>query len=153
MRKDLKSFAPEDVHPPPGFVWTRFAPLSHPAQARALLNAAYAKGGGAVRDWETWWRETEADPEYEPSLCFVAVEQRTGALAAFAQCWSSGFIKDITVADAHRGQGLGGALMRRIFQAFKARGCDHVDLKVEVDNPSGAVAFYKRLGMRVVERL
>lgn len=150
MRKDLTSIAPEDIRPPFGFAWTPFDPVLHPAPARALLNAAYTRGGGTVCDWETWWREIEADPEYEPGLCFVAVEQQTGAMAAFAPCWSPGFIKDIAAAEAHRGQGLGGALMRRIFQTFKARGCSHIDLKVEIDNPSGAVSFYKGLGMRVI---
>ncbi len=138
---------------PAGFLWTAFEPSTHPPLARDLLNRAYADGGAAVRAGRDWWRETEADPEYDPKLCFIAVEAGSGRLAAFAQCWTSGFIKDIAVADTHRGKGLGAALMRRIFQTFQARGCAHVDLKVQVDNPSGAVHFYKSLGMTVVEEL
>jgi ribosomal protein S18 acetylase RimI-like enzyme len=151
MRKDLASIAAEESAPPTGFAWASFDPVRHPEPARALLNAAYQNGGGPHLEWEGWWRDLETDPEYDPALCFIAVDTASGALAAFAQCWSSGFVKDIAVAKAHRRAGLGRALMQRIFQTFKARSCPHVDLKVEADNPSGAVSFYKGLGMQAIE--
>jgi len=46
-----------------------------------------------------------------------------------------------------RGRGVGLALMAEIFAAFHGRGATTVELKVEADNPSGAVRFYERLGM------
>ena len=42
------------------------------------------------------------------------------------------------------------ALLRRVFWEFQRRGLKHVDLKVELDNPTGAVRLYKELGMREV---
>ena len=60
-------------------------------------------------------------------------------------------MKDIAVAAHRRGQGVGAALMGAIFQAFLLRGLDAVTLKVTADNPTGAPAFYERLGMTRVD--
>lgn len=68
----------------------------------------------------------------------------------FAQCWTSAFIKDIAVSHDWRGKGVGRALMAEVFTLFKARGASAVTLKVEADNPSGAVRFYQALGMTAV---
>ena len=118
--------------------------------ARALLNDAYRKGGGAVEDFGAWWPALQSDSEFDPALCFVALDKETGVMAAFAQCWTSGFIKDIAVAAPWRRKALGRALMHRIFQAFKSRGAAQVELKVQADNPHGALAFYASLGMQAV---
>ncbi|MCC5996675.1 MAG: GNAT family N-acetyltransferase [Oceanicaulis sp.] len=137
--------------PPPGVVWALFDAALHAQAARVLLNDAYREGGGAVEDFETWWPVLLGDSEFDPALCFVALGKEDGAMAAFAQCWTSGYVKDIAVAVRWRRKALGRALMRRIFQAFKSRGVGQVELKVEADNPHGALAFYESLGMQAVE--
>lgn len=132
---------------PAGIAPTGFQPHRHARAARTLLNDAYRDGGGDVLAFEAWWPALSADPEYRPDLCFVALDARTGTLAGFAQCWSLGFVKDIAVMPAWRRHGLGRALMQQIFRTFQARGIFEVDLKLAADNPSGAAAFYARLGM------
>ncbi|WP_417491790.1 GNAT family N-acetyltransferase [Maricaulis sp.] len=132
---------------PDGLVLSRFEPQRHARAARALLNDAYAGGGGDVLAFETWWPALTADPEYRPELCFVAIDSATGALAGFAQCWSLGFVKDIAVAVPWRGRGLGRAMMTEIFRSFQLLGVTELDLKVAADNPSQALGFYQRLGM------
>jgi ribosomal protein S18 acetylase RimI-like enzyme len=92
----------------------------------------------------------EDDAEFEPALCFTLTETATSALAGFAQCWSSGFVKDIGVRPDLRRHGLGRALMAEIFRTFQARGIGEIRLKVHADNPSGAPAFYRALGMTEV---
>jgi ribosomal protein S18 acetylase RimI-like enzyme len=134
--------------PPPGVVWVDFDAAQHAQAARALLNDAYRKGGGAVEDFGAWWPALMSDSEFDPALCFVALDKEDGVIAAFAQCWTSGFVKDIAVAAPWRRKGLGRALMHRIFQAFKSRGAAQVELKVQADNPHGALAFYASLGMQ-----
>ena len=135
---------------PAGFELVAFSEAAHARPARALLNAVYADGGGDVLAFEDWWPALSADEEFDPMLCLPVIESETGLLAAFAQCWSSGFIKDIGVRPDLRRQGLGRALMAEIFAVFPARGIDTVRLKVHANNPSGAVAFYKALGMQQV---
>ena len=73
----------------------------------------------------------------------------TGRLAGVAQCWTSGFVKDLAVARDWRRRGLGRALMLRVFAAFAERGAPSVDLKVRAGNTAGR-AFYDALGMRKV---
>jgi ribosomal protein S18 acetylase RimI-like enzyme len=49
-----------------------------------------------------------------------------------------------------RRRGTAEALLRTAFREFRRRGAKHVDLKVQTDNPTGAVRLYKRVGMREV---
>lgn len=135
---------------PPGFAFTPFDVAHHARAARALLNAAYARGGGDVLDFEAWWPAVESDEEYDPALCFVLTRTATSELAGFAQCWASGFVKDIGVQPDLRRRGLGRALMLEIFRAFQASGIAEVRLKVQADNPSGAPVFCRTLGMETV---
>lgn len=150
-RMRLDALPDKPVPPPHGVIWQPFSPLQHARQARDLLNAAYHDGGGETESFENWWPRLSADPEFDDALCFVAIAEEDVTLAGFAQCWTSSFVKDIAVAAQWRRRALGRALMQRVFQAFKARGADHVDLKVEAGNPHGADAFYRSLGMQPVE--
>jgi ribosomal protein S18 acetylase RimI-like enzyme len=115
-------------------------------EAHALLELAYRDGGGSVPSFDEWWSRLSRDDEYDPELCF-ALRDREGDLVAFAQCWTSSFVKDLVVHPNCRRHGVGRALLLHIFRTFKERGAPAVALKVETGNPSGAVAFYERLGM------
>lgn len=152
MRMDLSGPALSVAPPLPRFTWATFHPARHAAQAHELLSQAYAASGGRVGDFQTWWTDLSHDPEYEADLCFPAADIKTGSLAAFARCWSSGFIKDIAVAEGARGTDLGRATMLRIFKTFQQRGFACVDLKVTTANPSGAAESYRTLGMSVLEK-
>jgi ribosomal protein S18 acetylase RimI-like enzyme len=113
--------------------------------AHALLQLAYADGGGSVPAFEEWWTRLSGDGEYDPSLCFLACDA-DGNLAGFAQCWTLGFVKDFVVHPRHRRRGIGRVLLLHVFHVFQARGTQAVDLKVQADNP-GALRFYESLGM------
>jgi ribosomal protein S18 acetylase RimI-like enzyme len=121
-------------------------------EAHALLTLGYANGGGSVGPYGPWWTALTSDSEYDPSLCFVA-KTTSGQIVGFAQCWTSAFIKDLAVHPAWRRRGIGEALIRHVFTVFGQRGATSVDLKVEVDNPSGAVRLYERAGMRRVNEV
>jgi ribosomal protein S18 acetylase RimI-like enzyme len=56
----------------------------------------------------------------------------------------------LVVHPVARRRGIAAALLRRVFWEFRCRGVKHVDLKVQADNPTGAVRLYKKLGMREV---
>jgi ribosomal protein S18 acetylase RimI-like enzyme len=116
------------------------------SDAHALMELAYAKGGGSVPAFEAWWRTLSQDCEYDPSLCFSLYDEQ-GRLVAFAQCWTGAFVKDLVVHPGFRRRGVGRALLLHIFGVFQKRGAAAVDLKVQRDNPSGAVQLYADLGM------
>ena len=130
---------PEDAH-------LKTFSESHAAEVHALLELAYAKGGGAVDSFEAWWSSLSTDTEYSPNLCFP-VYASGGAIVAIAQCWTSAFVKDLAVHPNWQRRGIGRALLLHVFHAFKERGALAVDLKVQTGNLSGAVQLYKSLGM------
>lgn len=130
---------------PEGIRLARFEP-QHALAAHALLVEAYAQGGGAVpARFAQWWDGVSTDTEFDPELCLVALAE-DGSMAGFALCWTSSFVKDIAVAQAHRRRGVGEALLLSAFAALKSRGHSRIGLRVQADNPSGAQRLYERLG-------
>ncbi|OAI43284.1 hypothetical protein AYO42_06165 [Rhizomicrobium sp. SCGC AG-212-E05] len=117
-----------------------------PGQAgavHALLALAYEEGGGSVPAFAPWWETLSADSEYDPALCFTAYD--SGMLVGVAQCWTSGYVKDLAVHPSWRRRGVATALLLHSFHVFAQRRAPRVDLKVETGN-DGAMTFYKSLG-------
>ena len=63
-----------------------------------------------------------------------------------------GWIYSLGVLPAHRGSGVGSALMRRAVDELKKRDCPKVNLQV-VEGNRGVVDFYAKLGFQVEERI
>jgi ribosomal protein S18 acetylase RimI-like enzyme len=116
-----------------------------------LLEEGYRGGGGRVSGLADRWSRLSTDAEYHPDLVFLVAGPSTAPVAA-AICWTSAYVKDLVVARDARRQGLASALLRHVFQTFRARGADAVDLKVEATNDS-AISLYRSLGMVCVETL
>jgi mycothiol synthase len=127
------------------------------AAVHALLDEAYS-------GWDTtyvplshagWLAFMTEHAEFDPELWFLV--ERDGNLVATALHWKEwvgrGWVKDIVVRESERGRGLGKALLRHGFQAYKARGADRVGLKVDSTNPTGAVQLYEREGFVTDQRL
>ena len=147
FRRDLSdAVAPPAC--PTGYRLRTFAADDAPAVHR-LLEIGYAQGGGHVGAFEEWWPGLSNDGEFASDLCFLAVDGRQD-IVGVAQCWTSAFIKDLVVHPLARRRGIATALLRSVFWEFRRRGAKHVDLKVQVDNPAGAVRLYEELGMREV---
>jgi ribosomal protein S18 acetylase RimI-like enzyme len=111
--------------------------------AHRLIAAAF---DDVPRDFESWWNWLIGDEEYDPAMVFVAYD-RDGQALGVAQCWAGGYLKDLAVAPAARGQGLGEALVTHVFASFQARGVAHVDLKTNRVVNAAAARLYQRLGM------
>jgi ribosomal protein S18 acetylase RimI-like enzyme len=143
---------PSTLEPPrwPAGVDVRSFTLADAEPLHSLLAHAYRHGGGTVSDLATWTAQMTTDEEYDPTLWTLA--QRQGLLIGAVLCWTSGFVKDVVVHEAWRGHGLGEALLRHALSTFAARGVHAVELKVHAAN-SPAIRLYKRVGMRIVERL
>lgn len=113
-----------------------------PRQLHALLETAFP---GLVASFDDWYGNLTRDSEFDAALCIPAIAA-DGSVAGFVQCWTSNFVKDLAVAPAQRGKGIGQALMLHAFTTFAARGAPHVDLKVQLDEQP-ARRLYARLGM------
>lgn len=148
LRKSLTAPLPAPAWPA-GVVPMTLVPMTVPGPSpislHALLVRAYANGGGSVPDFAYWWTRLVEDNEFDPALVLVAFGPE-GTPVGLAQCWTSGFIKDLVVAPEHRGRGIGEALLIQCFTVFARRGLSHVDLKVETDNIP-ARRLYARMGM------
>lgn len=131
---------------PEGFVLRTFAP----SDARALHALLVDVFDDQEPDFGHWWQWLSGDPEYDPALVFMAWDA-CGNLAGAAQCWTSGFVKDLATAKVARGKGIGEALMQTVFATFRQRGLNHVDLKTSTIHNATAVRLYGRLGMLVVD--
>jgi len=63
-----------------------------------------------------------------------------------------GWVYYLAVSPRHRKHGIGKALMDRVEADLVAMGCPKLNLQVRADN-IGAVAFYRKLGFDVEERV
>ncbi|WP_161796865.1 GNAT family N-acetyltransferase [Devosia soli] len=145
LRKDLT--APSVSVPPAEAV--SIVPLwqSRPIALHALLQAAYANGGGTVASFDEWWWQLVEDEEFDPELIILAYDGDEPI--GLAQCWNSSFIKDLVVSPAWRNRGIGSFLLVSAFARLQQRGFAHADLKVETGNIA-AQRFYMRHGMTIL---
>ena len=134
---------------PPGVRPAPFDAARHAKQAHDLLTEVYRPGGGQAGSYDDWWFALRGDPEYDPSVFFLALDGNDHVIG-LARCWSSAFLKDLAVSEVWRRMGVGKALLLQAFATFRIRGATHLDLKVEDDNPSGAARLYRRMGMKPI---
>jgi mycothiol synthase len=101
-------------------------------------------------EWKHW---AVADPSYDPSLWFLAFSGHE--LVGFSLCrqdstdTNAGYVATLGVRRPWRRQGLGEALLRHSFAAFRDRGYTRATLGVDASSPTGATRLYERAGMRV----
>lgn len=60
------------------------------------------------------------------------------------------YLEDLYISDAHRGKGLGEAMLKRIAQIAKGRGFERIDFQV-LDWNTPAIDFYQKLGAEADE--
>jgi ribosomal protein S18 acetylase RimI-like enzyme len=147
MRRSLAEAVPAPAWPS-GIVLTGYRPDQAEAVHR-LLQLGHSQGGGRVPALDAWQQRFETDPEYDPALCFIALDAH--GIAGVCQCWTSAYIKDLVVHPRAQGRGLGRALLLNAFKVFQERREGFVDLKVLEGNVR-AQRLYESAGMRVVRR-
>jgi ribosomal protein S18 acetylase RimI-like enzyme len=147
MRRDLGKEA-LDALLPQGIELCTYS-VAVAAEVHDLMQFGYREGGGRVPALDAWQKQFESDPEYDPTLCFIARDAE--GVVGVAQCWTSAYIKNLVVHPRMQGRGLGRALLLNAFNAFQQRREGFVDLKVLEDNLR-AQRLYESAGMYVVRR-
>jgi mycothiol synthase len=96
-------------------------------------------------------------PQDDPGLVLLA--EQDGEVVGIAVCRAGtevaaeeGWVRDLGVVPAWRRHGIAMALLRTAFAAFRDRGLTGVALEVDDVTLEGAVALYRRAGMRVTRR-
>jgi ribosomal protein S18 acetylase RimI-like enzyme len=147
MRRNLAEVVPA-ITWPQGIVLHEYRP-ELAEDVHRLMERGYLDGGGRVPALDIWQQRFETDPEYDPSLCFIA--QDADGIVGVCQCWTSAYIKNLVVHPRAQRQGLGRALLLNAFNVFQQRREGFVDLKVLEDNLR-AQRLYESAGMTVVRR-
>jgi ribosomal protein S18 acetylase RimI-like enzyme len=119
------------------------------ADVHELLVAAFAYSSETIPPYREWLETMTGDPEFDPTVWFLAVE--SDDVVGVALAWDDGFLKDLAVHPRARGRGVGEALLLHTFDAFARRGVGHVSLKVRAGNHA-ARRLYERAGMTEVDR-
>jgi ribosomal-protein-alanine N-acetyltransferase len=99
-----------------------------------------------------WTRDMYAAELRNPSVCHIYVV-RTDAyrVAGFCAFWlvvDEAHVNNFAVRPGLRGQGMGGALMRRVLTEAKRQGAVRATLEVRSSN-EGAIRFYQNIGFVV----
>jgi ribosomal protein S18 acetylase RimI-like enzyme len=107
--------------------------------------------GSAPISFEAW-RQIVVEPDWDPSLWFVAWDG--DQIAGFSLCHAQsqgdpdlGWVEVLAVRRPWRRRGLALALLLHSFAELRARGRPKVGLGVDADNLTGAVRLYERAGM------
>ncbi|WP_229399809.1 GNAT family N-acetyltransferase [Micromonospora okii] len=61
-----------------------------------------------------------------------------------------GFVKNLAVLPGQRRRGVGGALLRRAFHRYAAKGLSFAGLGVDLANPTAPLSLYRSVGLREV---
>jgi mycothiol synthase len=123
--------------------------------------ALYEAGEEAFQDtWdrppstpERWLAPTRA-PGFDPTLWFLAQDQRSGEVVGVCLCQvvaGRGHIDSIGVRRRGRRRGLGLALLQHAFGELFRRGVTEVSLTTDAESSTGAPRLYSRAGMHVAK--
>ena len=158
LRLDLHAAPPAPVWPK-GVRCRTFRPGHDEVAAWRTHQAAFADVPTYLPLDLDEWLETRVrrDPAFDPELLLLA--EHDGEPVGLAVCRAGtevaaedGWVRDLGVIPGWRRHGVGMALLRAAFAAFRARGLTGVALEVDDVTVEGAVALYRRAGMRIVRR-
>lgn len=101
---------------------------------------------GLTRTWNDPRKDIARKLAVQPEL-FLVAEADAAVVATVMAGYEGhrGWVNYLAVAPEHRGQGLGRALMQRVEESLKERGCPKLNVQVRTANAE-ALQFYRRLG-------
>lgn len=156
MEMSLEAGGPAAL--PPGLQLYRYRPEVDEAQLRAAINETFADDPFHHDLSVARFREFYLNARgHNPSLWLLAWEETE--LAGFALAYPQresdstlGWISNLGVRAPWRRRGLGEALLRAAFRELHACGLRRVGLGVDLENDTGALNLYERVGMHAVAR-
>ncbi len=152
--------------PPPAPAWTQgiavraFRPGDDVPLVRAYRDAFRDHYGYLEQPFEAElerWRHWTREPDFDPAFWLLAADG--GEIAGFCCSYPEshgnkecGLVDEFGVRPAWRRRGIGRALLLESFRTLYDRGLRAVELTVDSDNRSDALALYASVGMTVVSQ-
>ncbi len=142
-------------------------PYRHDADLPLLVDvvrASFSDHFGHVdepfeKDLELFRHWLDNDPHFDPDLVVFPVAEDTGEVAGCLlgltqdpRNPAAGYIDTVGVRQRYRRRGLATAMLQRSLSMFWDRGTKRVNLDVDGESLTNAVALYERVGMRVFRR-
>lgn len=154
MEIDLTTAPPPAVLPP-GFVIRAVRRGPDDALLHAVVQDSFAEHFRFTPEpFEPWVQRALADELFAPGLSFLVFHDDTPVATSINyHAPERGWVGMLGVRRPWRGKGLGMALLRESFAAFRRAGLLAAVLGVDSENADGAVHLYERAGMRVTQRL
>lgn len=134
---------------PDGYQLGAFVPGEHGRAAFELIDAAFNEWPDRQgHDFQDWAVQTLAHERFVPAASPIIVhEGRLVGVAVNFDYSTEGWVHQLAVARAHRGVGLGRALLGASFERHRRGG--HTSVGLSTDSRTDAIALYEHVGMRV----
>jgi GNAT superfamily N-acetyltransferase len=147
VRRELGPALPPVPELPAGYALRAMQPDEGPALHAVIEDAFSEWEGRRPGQYGDWAATAVASPRWEPWMGQVvtAGDQLVGA-AVLRTLADEGWIDQIAVAAAHRGRGLGRALLERAFGLFHGV---RPAVGLATDSRTGALDLYLHVGMQV----
>ena len=149
MEIELDDEPPEPVWPE-GLGLRAFVPGRDDREVFEAVEDAFRDVWGRPRGTLERFVGMTENENFDPSLWFLAVEG--GEIAGTLLCKTvagEGWVDVVGVRRPWRRRGLGLALLRQAFAAYRRRGVRRVELSVDAGSVTGAPRLYGRAGMRL----
>jgi mycothiol synthase len=160
MRREFES-APEQPQWPVGISIHTHAEIDDAKAVYHTYHEAFQDhrdfvAGAEEQGFSLWLHRMTRDPDYDPSLWFLAMDGEEIAGVSLCKRVPSedpdlGWVETLAVRRPWRRAGLGLALLLHAFAEFQRRGLRRAALSVDAASLTGATRLYQRAGMTVKE--
>ena len=151
---DLPDEPPADPQPPPGVTVDRVDDVDEQLRVvhRVIDTSFLDHFGGFATDYDIWLARQRRGSGADIGLWRLASVDGAPAAVLIGRAWpDTGWIQALGTLREFRKRGLGRLLLQEAFAEFHRRGYRRVSLGVDATNPTGAVALYESVGMRVLD--
>ena len=152
MRIDLHE-TPSAPDWPAGCRLTPFVPGQDDRRVYEFIMEAFRWPGYTPPSFEDWHERMLNTESFRADLWFL-LASGDDELVGTALCVDHGlygWVRNLAVAEAWRGKGIGTVLLQHVFSQFYRRGQPRIGLGVDGNNPD-AYRFYERVGMMQVRQ-
>jgi mycothiol synthase len=150
---DLANRSPDAVEPPKGITLRQYGLDDADAVRETMSEAFEGHRRYTPRRLDEWLDLRLRHPAFDPELWRVAEcdGEVVGATLVY-DVGETGYLSNVGVRRAWRGQGVAQALVADAFAALRERGQMRVLVSVDADAAPAAINLYEEAGMRVHER-